>query len=100
MAAIDKEPRAGEDGFVVDDHKYPERRRYDRAAIRVGVRVKTENSLYEFLVLDDEDAAKKVCEESELEFLIEMPMDGISYWGDAPQIKRYQELMKQFGEEA
>ncbi len=26
----------------MDDYKYPERRRYDRASIRVGVRVKTE----------------------------------------------------------
>lgn len=26
----------------VEDYKYPERRRYDRASIRVGVRVKTE----------------------------------------------------------
>jgi hypothetical protein len=64
-----------------------------------GVRVKTENSLYEFLVLD-EDAAKKTCEESGLEFLTEMPMDGIRYWGDAPQIKRFQELMERFGDKA
>ena len=33
----------GEDVKDVDNYKYPERRRYNRAAIRVGVRVKTEN---------------------------------------------------------
>ena len=33
----------GDDAKDVDDYKYPERRRYDRATIRVGVRVKTEN---------------------------------------------------------
>ena len=33
---------------MVDDYKYPERRRYDRAAIRVGVRVKTENGFKHF----------------------------------------------------
>lgn len=32
-----------EDVKDVDDYKYPERRRYDRATIRVGVRVKTES---------------------------------------------------------
>lgn len=32
----------GQDEGDVDDYKYPERRRYDRASIRVGVRVKTE----------------------------------------------------------
>jgi uncharacterized protein (TIGR02266 family) len=48
LAAFDKELPAGEYGFVVDDYKYPERRRYDRATIRVGVRVKTENGFRHF----------------------------------------------------
>jgi hypothetical protein len=63
-----------------------------------GVRVKTENSLYEFLVVD-KDAAQRLCEESGLELAAEWSPE-IRYWGDPPQIRQYKELMKEFGEEA
>lgn len=79
MSVIDKELPSREDDSVVDNHKYPERRRYDRAAIRVGVRVKTENGYKHFtsenlsaggVFLLSKEAAE---EESELEMELFIP---------------------------
>ena len=65
--------------MVTDDYKYPERRRYDRAAIRVGVRVKTENGYKHFssynlsaggIFLLSKEAVE---EESELEMELFIP---------------------------
>jgi c-di-GMP-binding flagellar brake protein YcgR len=79
LTTFDKELRSGEDGFVIDEYKYPERRRYDRASIRVGVRVKTETGYKHFssdnlsaggvFLLSKEPAE----EESELEMELFIP---------------------------
>jgi len=79
FASFDKEPPRGEDDLVTDNYKYPERRRYDRASIRVGVRVKTENG-YKHFASDNLSAGgifllsnEPVEEESELEMELFIP---------------------------
>lgn len=51
--------------------------------IENGLRVRTENSLYDFLILD-EDALQALCGGSGLE--PSAMLNNMRYWGDAPQL--------------